>query len=99
MTNRNIMDSLIKRDDDTKHRQLFVTLDSMYNTSIHPTLHQMPLSLDNTLPLTVLVFGTLDMNEIAFSCHLDSCAAMNTGNSLLHIWIMTEYPEIVDSYE
>ena len=59
----------------------------------------MPLSLDNDLPSTVLRFGSSDDNEISFSCHLDSCAAMNTGNTLLHMWIMTNYPDIVDSYE
>ena len=39
------------------------------------------------------------MREVAFSCHLDSCAAMNTGNALLQMWIITTYPDIVDSYE
>ena len=59
----------------------------------------MPLSLDNNIPSTVIRFGASDDNEVAFSCHLDSCAAMNTGNSLLHMWIMTTYPEIIASYE
>ena len=87
------MDSLIKRDDNTKRMRLFVTLGSTYNTSIHPTLRQMSLSLDNNIPLTVLRFSTSDINKIVFSCHLDRCAAMNTWNSLLHMLIMTEYPE------
>ena len=55
--------------------------------------------LDNNLPSTVIRFGSSDNNDIVFSCHLDSCAAMNTGNSLLHMWIMTTYPEIIASYE
>ena len=59
----------------------------------------MPLSLDNNLPSTVLRFGTSADNKITFSCPLDSCAAMNTGNSLLHMWIITTYPEIVANYE
>ena len=59
----------------------------------------MPLSLDNGLPAAVLQFGTNDMDSIEFSCHFDSCAAMNTANLLLHQWIMTTYPHIVHSYE
>ena len=59
----------------------------------------MPLSLDNDLPAAVFSFGTSIDNEVEFSCHMDSCAAMNTANLLLHQWIMTTYPDIVDSYE
>ena len=59
----------------------------------------MPLFLDNDLPSIVLRFGSSDENEVAFSVHCDSCAAMNTSNELLHIWIMTIYREIVAEYE
>ena len=59
----------------------------------------MPLSIDNDLPLTVLRFGSSDENEVAFSVHYDSYAAMNTANEILHIWIMTTYSEIVTGYE
>ena len=44
-------------------------------------------------------FGSNDSDEINFRCHLDSCAAMNTGNMLLHMWLMTKYPHVVVSYE
>ena len=59
----------------------------------------MPLSLDNGLPSVTLRFGTSDNDEILFSCHLDTCAAMNTGNMLLHMWLMTKFPQIVVSFE
>ena len=59
----------------------------------------MPLSLDNDLPSTVLRFGSLDDNEIIFSCHLDNFILINTGHSLLHMWIMTNYLETVESYD
>ena len=58
---------------------------SIFKTSATPKFRQMSLSLDNNLPSTVIIFGTSDDNEVAFSCHLDSCATMNTGNSLLHV--------------
>ncbi len=35
-------------------------------------------------------------NKIDFSCHMETCAAMNTANLLLHQWIITTYPDIVD---
>lgn len=63
------------------------------------TSRQMALSLDNNLPSTVLRFGSNDENEVAFSVHYDRYASMNTANELLHIWIITLYPEIVVSYE
>ena len=59
----------------------------------------MPLSLDNNLPLSVFRFSSSNKNEVAFSVHCDSCAAMNTTNELLHMWIMTTCPEIVAGYE
>ena len=59
----------------------------------------MPLSLDNGIPAEVLQFVTDYNDDVEFSCHIDSCAAMNTANLLLHQWIMTSYPHIVDSYE
>ena len=72
---------------------------TLLNTISTTNLRQMPLSLDNNLPAATLRFGKNNDNEVAFSCHLDSCAAMNTGNKLLHMWIMTTYPDIVVSYE
>ena len=62
-------------------------------------MHIMPLSLDNDLPSALFRFGTSDDNEVPFPCHLDSCAAMNTGSLVLHQWIITNYPAIVQSYE
>ena len=59
----------------------------------------MSLPVDNNIPLTVLRFGSLDEHEIAFVVHCDSCAAMNTDNELLHMWIMTTYPQIDHKYE
>ena len=59
----------------------------------------MPLVLDNCLPAVILQFGNDDDNEIPFTCHLDSCAAINTANLLLHQWTITTYPSIVISYE
>lgn len=58
------------------------------------SVRQMPLDIDNGLPGIEVNFGS-----IVFLCHANSCAAMNTGNKLLHQWIISTYPEIVVAYE
>lgn len=78
---------------------LSVTFDSVLNTSTMPQLRRMSLSLDNTLPVAVIRFGSSDKDEVAITCYLDSCTAINTVNSLLHMWIMTAHPNIVASRE
>ena len=58
----------------------------------------MSIPLDNDLPEIVLQAGTNDINMISFLCHLDLCTAMNTGNLLLHRYIMMQHPEIIAEY-
>ena len=59
----------------------------------------MPLDLDNGLPSIEMRFGLDSSAETCFACHVDSCAAINTWNKLVHEWIMTTFREIVCSYE
>ena len=61
-------------------------------------IRQMPLDLDNGLPGILLRVGKDHSTSTCFLCHVDSCAAMNTGNLLLHQYIMTTYPETVAEY-
>lgn len=72
---------------------------AILSTTNASCLRHIPLSLDNGLPSAVFKFGSTDENKIPFLCHIDSCAAMNTANPLLHTWIITTYPEIVHSCE
>ena len=58
----------------------------------------MPRYVDNRLPGIEMRLGTTDDTEVTFICHVDTCAAMSTGNLQLHKWIMTTYPEIVAEY-
>ena len=88
-----------KKDEKSKKPRLFTLTGLLMNVASSPELRAMPLPLDNALPATVFRFGTDSSNEIPFSCHLDSCAAMNTGNLRLHQWIITKYPHIVEKYE
>ena len=65
------------------------------NTPVTPP---MPIDVDNGLPGIELWFGSDSASEVAFICHMDTCAAMNTGNLLVHQWLMTTYPHIVAEY-
>ena len=67
-----------------KRNRLFITYGTVLNVNPVTNLRRMPLSLDNGLPAAVFSFGTNTANEIDFSCHMDTCAAMNTANILLH---------------
>lgn len=58
----------------------------------------MPLSVDNKLPGCTLRFGKTPDDEVSFICHVDTCAAMSTGNLKLHQWIITKFPSIVAEY-
>ena len=88
-----------KKDDGSQRARILVLCGLMLTTTPLANIWQMPLSLDNCLPAAVLRFGSDAEDEVAFPCHLDSCAAMNTGSLTLHQWIITTYPAIVDSYE
>ena len=74
-------------------------LGNTLKTTALPVLNPMSPFLDNGLPAVIYRFGKSDDQEVPFSCHLESCAAMNTYSLLLHVWIITSYPEIVHSYE
>ena len=73
-----------KKNVTSKKLRLFTLTGLLMNVVSSPQLRAMPLSLDNTLPAAVFRFGTNLCNEVPFSCHLDSCAAMNTGSLHLH---------------
>ena len=63
--------------------------------SISPPI---PLDVDNGLPGIELWFGTSSENEVGYMCHMDTCAAMNTGNLMVCQWIMTIHPHLVAEF-
>ena len=63
-------------------------------------IRNMPLEIENNLPGMIMSF--LDKpsgSNTTFLLNVDSCAALNVGNLLVHQYIITKYPELVDSYE
>ena len=88
-----------REDKPTKKQRLFLLKGAIFSMPASSTTRAIPLKVDNKLPAIEIRFGTSDDNEVAFLCHLDSCAGMNTANLLLHQWMITNHPEIVISYE
>jgi len=80
-----------------KKPKLFVVSASCFASSAK-VCRPMPLEMDNGLPAVQFRFGHTDDDEINFSCHVDSCAAMNVGNLRVHHWIITNYPAVVEEY-
>ena len=87
----------IHRDDGSKRNRLWVILGAVLNTTALLALCLMPLSLDKILIVAVFRFGSSDDQQVPLSCHLDSCTSMHICSLLLHMWIITAYPEIVHS--
>ena len=82
----------------SKQSRLFLTSAKIFSQSANQLMRPIPLDIDNGLPQIQVRFGntTASLEEhISFSCHVDSCAAMNTGNLLVHKWVATKHPEIV----
>ena len=81
-----------------KNGRLFVFLGKVLVSTFAAKGAPMPLDVDNGLPGIEMRFGRTDDTEVTFICHVDTCAAMSTGNLQVHEWIMTTYPEIVAEY-
>jgi hypothetical protein len=86
-----------EHDPNQPNRALIVTGKVMIHTD-HSQLRHMPLDLDNGLPGILVRLGTTDTNEIGIHTHIDTCAAMSTGNLLVHQWFITTYPQCVAEY-
>jgi len=81
-----------------KKGRLWVCFAHIMVSTQHPVTPPMPLDVDNGLPGIELWFGTESSSEVSFICHMDTCAAMNTGNLLVHQWLMSKFPHIVAEY-
>ena len=84
--------------DISKRAPLFVILDRLfeYLSAVQPIL--MILDLDNDIPTINMKFATLDMNGETFFMYVNSCAGMNVVNIQLHQCIITNNPDIMESY-
>ena len=91
--------SNIDDDDGHKKDRLFVHVAKvLVSNGTRAVICKMPLDLSNKLPGIVFQVGPPSKKSVGFLCHLDTCAAMNTGNLKMHQYIMTEHPELVIDY-
>ena len=59
----------------------------------------MPVSVNNSLPSFNLRLGQHAGGCVDLGTLFDSCAAVSSGYKLFHWYLMSEYPEVVHSYE
>ena len=67
-----------------------------FSATIQP--RPMPLDINNGLPEMHMRFGTSDIYEATFFTHVNSCTGTNVGNLKIHQYIITNNPNIVESY-
>ena len=72
---------------------------TVLTTTSVPNRRSMLLLLGECLRVAIIRLGSSSDDEVAFMCHFDSYAVMNTANLTLYQWIITTYPAIVESYE
>ena len=81
-----------------KKGRLWVYVAQLLTTPTSRLCAPMPLDVDNGLPGIELWLGRDAASEVGLLMHLDSCAAMNTGNLSVHQWLMTKHPHLVVEY-
>ena len=91
-------DNVIPDDANRKKGRLWVFNAHIFVTPTEYLNSPMPLDVDDGLPGIELWFGQNESSEVGLLCHLDSCAATNTGDLTVHQWLMTAHPHIVAEY-
>ena len=91
-------DDTIPQDGERKKPRMWVFSASIMIHNEQNVAPPMPLDVDNGLPGIELWFGNNADNEMGFLCHMDTCAAMNTGNLAVHQWLMSTHPHLVAEY-
>ena len=82
----------------SKKSPLFIISAGMFKFSSTIKPRPIPLDIDYGLPKIHTRFGTSDTDESTFFTRVDSCAWMNVRNLKLKQWIVTNNPDIVESY-
>ena len=59
----------------------------------------MLLAIINRLPVTEFWIGFTNKNEVPCRFHLDTCLGINSENLRVHVWLITQCPDIVHSYD
>ena len=82
-----------REEDSNNKTSMYVYNAHMLATPLHVPVRQMPLDLDNGLSGVLLQIGkTKNDDTISFLAHVNTSAAINIGNSLLHKYMMKKHP-------
>ena len=91
-------DDVAITDTQRKKGRMWVFSARIFEVSQQITTPPMPIDVDNGLPGIDLWFGREETNKVGLLCHMDTCAAMNTGNLAVHQWLITTQPHLVAEY-
>ena len=82
----------------SKRNKLFVLTCQILTTPVTSQPRRIPLTASSELLTINHQFRTHNKNETSFLCHIENYAVMNTGNLHLHEWVVTNNPDLVESY-
>jgi hypothetical protein len=57
-----------------------------------------PIVIDNSLPHTAFFLGSDPALDPTLCGLMDTCGALNTGYLLIHLWLMSEHPDLVAKF-
>ena len=78
---------------------LFVILLSILEASEAFSQLRIPLTMPNDLQISDIWLGTNDDEEAFLLVFWESCAVIKTVNILVHKWVITHHPHLVEIYE
>ena len=58
----------------------------------------MPIPINNSLHSVCIRLGSVEDEENKMRILLDTGAAMNLGSLVYHLWVMSQYPEMVAEF-
>ena len=58
----------------------------------------LPIGINNYFPSISLILGILEDEKRKIRILVNTGAAMNTGNLHFHMWVMSQFPDIVDEF-
>ena len=96
------MDKVAKFQEDkssNKPCEFFISAQVILVSENVPYQRDITLRVRDGLPAAELRLVDCDAHKVPCIFYLDSYASMNSDNLLVHQWLVTKYPDIVDPYE
>ena len=87
-----------QQENQSKKPRAFVVLACLLEINCTASIQAMPLAVSNGLPAAEFLLVNSNKTKVTHRFHMDSCASINTGNLLVHQWLMKEYLYIFHCY-